>query len=254
MYNSNDDRTDINMIKYLVNLEYDGSEFNGYATQPNRNTIQDNIEMVLHKVFQKEIKTFGASRTDARVHARDQYLTFEVEKEIAPEGLKRALNAQTKSAINIKEVKIVPMDFNPRYQVKSKEYHYQIMTKYDPFLRKYAYYHPQQLDVTLMQEATKYIIGTHDFTSFCNVKSEVEDKVRTVFNLEVEQENNLITIKIEGNGFLYNMVRIIVGVLIDIGMHKFNPEKIKELIALKDRKQTGKTMPPEGLFLIKTNY
>ncbi len=242
------------MIKYLVNLEYDGSEFNGYATQPNRNTIQDNIEQILSKIFQVEIRTFGASRTDARVHARDQYLTFEVEKKIAPEGLLRALNAQTKPAINIKRVEIVDADFNPRYHVKSKVYHYQIMTKYDPFLRRYAYYHPYDLNIDKMNEATKFICGTHDFTSFCNVKSEVEDKVRTVYDLKINKTDKVITIVIEGNGFLYNMVRIIAGVLIDVGTGKIEPQQVGEILLAKNRTVASKTMPPEGLFLIKINY
>ncbi len=250
----NCDWTGDDMIKYLVNLEYDGSEFNGYATQPNRNTIQDNIEMVLSKIFQSEIKTFGSSRTDARVHARDQYLTFEVEKNIEPRGLLRALNAQTKPAINIKNVEIVNSDFNPRYHVKSKVYHYQIMTKYNPFLRRYAYYHPYKLNIDKMREATKFICGTHDFTSFCNVKSEVEDKIRTIYELTINETDELITIEIEGNGFLYNMVRIIAGVLIDVGTEKIEPKQVSEMLLAKNRTVASKTMPPEGLFLIKINY
>ncbi len=253
MYNNNEWIGGM-VIKYLVNIEYDGSEFNGYATQPNRNTIQDNIELVLSRMYKQKIKTFGSSRTDARVHARDQYFTFEVAKMIEPSNLKRALNAQTKSAINIKDVKIVNQEFNPRYDVKSKVYHYHIMTEYDPFLRNYAYFHRSKLDVKLMTDAAKIICGTHDFTSFCNVNTDVVDKIRTIYHLDVVEENNLIKIKIEGNGFLYNMVRIIVGVLIEVGMGKIEPDAVKNMLEAKDRKVASKTMPPEGLFLIKIKY
>ncbi len=241
-------------MKYLVNLEYDGSEFNGYGTQPHRNTIQDNCESVLSDIFQKEIKTFGSSRTDARVHARDQYFSFEVEKQIDPTGVMRALNARTKASINVKSVEIVDESFNPRYDVKSKEYHYNIMKEYDPFLRRYAYYHKQKLNVELMREVCSVIEGTHDFTSFCNVNTDVVDKVRTVHSLNVIEEGNLLKIVIKGNGFLYNMVRIIAGVLVEAGMGKITKDDISEMLEAKNRKRASKTMPPEGLYLMKINY
>lgn len=242
------------MKKYLVNLEYDGSDFCGYATQPHENTVQDNIEMVLKKIYTEPIKTFGTSRTDARVHAKDQYFTFEAEKEIELGGVLKALNNLTKPSINIKNIKIVEDNFNPRYDVVSKEYHYKIMQAYNPFERKYAHYHYGKLDLDKMNEAATIICGTHDFTSFCNVKSAVNDKVRTVLSLKVVREEEFIVIKIIGEGFLYNMVRIIAGVLIDVGMDRIKPCNVREMIELKDRKRASKTMPPEGLFLIKINY
>ncbi len=241
-------------MKYLVNIEYDGSELNGYATQPNKNTVQDNVEEVLSKIFKSEIKTFGASRTDARVHAKDQYFSFEADQKIDSAGIKRALNAMTKPSINIKMVKEVDDNFNPRYDVKDKIYHYVIMKKYDPFMRRYAYYHKCDLDVSKMQVAAKAIVGTHDFTSFCNVNTDVIDKVRTIYELKIVEENNLIKIIIRGNGFLYNMVRIIAGVLIDSASNKINVEDIKVMLAAKNRKVASKTMPPEGLYLMKINY
>lgn len=241
-------------MKYLVNIEYDGSELNGYATQPNRNTVQDNVEDVLSKVFKEDIKTFGASRTDARVHARDQYFSFETDKQIDVKGICRALNAMTKPAINVKSVKLVADEFNPRYDVIDKEYHYVIMKEYDPFMRRYAYYHKYALDLVKMQEATSAIIGTHDFTSFCNVNTDVIDKVRTVYDLKVVEEENLIKIIIRGNGFLYNMVRIIAGVLIDCGSNKASVEDVRAMLAAKNRKVASKTMPAEGLYLMKINY
>ncbi len=241
-------------MKYLVNLEYDGSEFNGYGTQPHRNTIQDNCEEVLSQIFQTQIKTFGASRTDARVHARDQYFSFEADKEIDPNGVKRALNARTKAAINVKNVTIIDESFNPRYDVKSKEYHYNIMQEYDPFCRRYAYFHKQKLDLKLMNDVCQVLVGTHDFTSFCNVNTDVVDKVRTIHNLKVIEEGNLLKIIIEGNGFLYNMVRIIAGVLIEAGMNKIDSKDVKTMLQAQNRKQASKTMPPEGLFLMKINY
>lgn len=241
-------------MKYLVNLEYDGSQFNGYATQPNRNTIQDNCEEILSRIFKTPIKTFGASRTDARVHARDQYFSFETERVIDPEVLKRAMNAQTMSAINIKAVKVVDEQFNPRYDVISKEYHYNIMQEYDPFNRRYAYFHKYDLDIALMQAICPIIEGTHDFTSFCNVNTDVVDKVRTIYSLEVKAEGNLVKIIIKGNGFLYNMVRIIAGVLIAAGQGKISIADVRAMLAAKNRKTASKTMPPEGLFLMKINY
>ncbi len=241
-------------MKYLVNLEYDGSELNGYATQPNHNTVQDNVEAVLSKIFKVNVKTFGASRTDARVHARDQYFSFESEKEIDVIGIKRALNAMTKPAINVKSVKEIADEFNPRYDVVDKEYHYLIMKEYDPFMRKYAYFHKYNLDIAKMKAATSAIIGTHDFTSFCNVNTDVVDKVRTVYDLKVIEEGNLLKIIIRGNGFLYNMVRIIAGVLIDCGSNKLDCADVRQMILAKNRKLASKTMPPEGLYLMKINY
>ncbi len=241
-------------MKYLVNLEYDGSEFNGYGAQPHKNTIQDNCEAALSAIFNTQIKTFGSSRTDARVHARDQYFTFENERLIDPVGLTRAMNAKTKASINVKSIKIVEDSFNPRYDVKSKEYHYLIMKEYDPFYRRYSYFHKQQLDVKLMQDACSVIEGTHDFTSFCNVNTDVVDKVRTVYSLKVVEEGNFIKIQIKGSGFLYNMVRIIAGVLIEAGLNKLSKADIQRMIDAKDRKQATKTMPPEGLYLMKINY
>lgn len=241
-------------MKYLVNLEYDGSEFNGYATQPNRNTIQDKCESALSKIFKCDIKTFGSSRTDARVHARDQYFSFETTKVIDPRGVRLGLNANTPSAINIKSVVEVKSTMNPRYDVKSKVYHYNIMKEYDVFNRRYAYHHKQKLDVKAMQAVCPVIIGTHDFTSFCNVKTDVEDKIRTIYQLDVVEEGNLIKIIIKGNGFLYNMVRIIAGVLIEAGMGKIDKDDVSLMLEAKNRKKASKTMPPEGLFLMKINY
>lgn len=241
-------------MKYLINMMYDGSELNGYATQPNKNTVQDEIERILSKMLNCDIKTFGASRTDARVHALNQYATFELEKELDCQGIMRGLNAQIKPAIKIKSIKQVDQSFNPRYDVVDKVYEYHVMTEYNPFKRRYAFHQKKKIDIKQMEEACQYIVGTHDFTSFCNTNTEVIDKVRTVKDLKIEQSSDGFKIVVKGNGFLYNMVRIIAGTLISVGEGRIKADAITGILEAKDRTVAPKTMPPEGLFLVEINY
>ena len=242
------------MSEYVIEISYDGSEFCGYGTQPHNNTVQDNLESALESIFKTKIKTHGSSRTDAKVHCLSQFVIFKTPFDIDAQRLMLALNINTHKALYIKSCEIKKENFHPRYDCVSKTYKYVILKKYDPFKIKYGYYNRYKLDVNLMTEACQYFLGKHDFSSFCNVNTHIEDKVRTINSLKICENDDEIIIYINGDGFLYNMVRIIVGTLIDIGLQKTKPIDVVDIILKKDRKFAGMTINPEGLFLCEIKY
>lgn len=236
----------------LLSISYDGSKYKGYATQPHHNTVQDTLEKTLKKLTGHDIKTIAASRTDSGVHALDQKVLISIAMD--NDNLKRALNSLLPSSIVINSIEEVDNDFHPRYNVKSKTYKYIISTKLSPFNGPYKTYYPYELDINKMQLASKILLGTHDFSSFCASKSGVNNKIRTIFNISIEQTNDDIIFTFKGDGFLYNMIRIIVGTLIDIGIGKTNLEMIEKILTSKNRKLAGKTFPPNGLYLVEIQY
>jgi tRNA pseudouridine38-40 synthase len=242
------------MVEYIIEIKYDGSAYRGYGTQLHRDTVQDDLEQALAKIFKSKIKTVGSSRTDANVHCISQFVIFTVPFKIDEQRLKLAINISTKHALYVVDCQVNKPGFHPRFNCVSKTYKYVIRKTYDPFSVNYSYYNRQKLDTKVMKKATKYFIGEHDFTSFCNVKTHVTDKVRTINSLEIDETDDTITIVINGNGFLYNMVRIIVGTLIDIGTYKLEPESITAIIEAKDRAKAGMTIAPNGLFLLEVKY
>jgi len=242
------------MVEYLIEIKYDGSAYRGYGTQPHRDTVQDDLEQALKKIFKTTIKTVGSSRTDASVHCISQFVIFTVPFPIDQERLKLAININTKSALYVVDCRFNKPDFHPRFDCVSKTYKYVIRKTYDPFEVNYSYYNRQKLDTKKMKEALDYFVGEHDFTSFCNVKTHVIDKVRTINFLDLTETTEEIVITINGNGFLYNMVRIIVGTLVDVGTYKIKATDIKSIIAAKDRAKAGVTIAPNGLFLLEVKY
>lgn len=198
----------------------------------------------------------GASRTDSGVHALGNVAVFDTHTTIPPERISYALNQRLPEDIVIVKSEEVAEDFHPRYCDCSKTYEYHILNTRIPIPTKRLtnYFVSYDLDVEKMRKAAGYLIGEHDFVSFCNVRTDVEDTVRTVTELEILKDGEEITIRISGNGFLYNMVRIIVGTLIRVGRGFYEPEKVKEILEAKDRKAAGVTAPPHGLILAEIRY
>ncbi|WP_456277058.1 tRNA pseudouridine(38-40) synthase TruA [Bacillus sp. AK128] len=238
-------------------ITYDGSAFAGYQIQPNQRTVQAEIETVLKKMHKgTDIRVIASGRTDANVHSIGQSIHFDTHLSIPLNKWKMAFNSLLPEEISVTHVRRVPQDFHARFDVKSKEYRYKVSLKKDRdvFMRHYHYHYPYQLDYIAMKEAIKYLIGTHDFTSFCSAKTEVEDKKRTIYEIEFFEVDDLLTFRFVGNGFLYNMVRIMVGTILEVGQGYRKPEEIISILEVRDRTKAGKTAPGNGLYLWKVHY
>jgi len=245
------------MQRYKCIISYDGSGFSGYQVQPNKRTVQTELEAVLTKMHKGEpIKVSGSGRTDAGVHAKGQVIHFDSPLPLPEEKWEIALNSMLPEDISILSVAKVDASFHARFEAVGKEYRYvlHLSSIRDPFQRNYAYRYPFQLNVEAMQEASKYFLGTHDFTSFCSAKTEVMDKIRTIEEIDFFREDNLLTLRFVGNGFLYNMVRILVGTLLSVGSGDIKPEEIPLILEKKDRRFAGKTAPAHGLYLWEVFY
>ncbi|CAH2716617.1 tRNA pseudouridine synthase A [Neobacillus rhizosphaerae] len=245
------------MQRYRCIISYDGSGFSGYQVQPNKRTIQLELEAALAKMHKGDtIKVVGSGRTDAGVHAKGQVIHFDSSLLILENRWEVALNSLLPEDISVLEVKKVSESFHARFDAVGKEYRYvlQLSSKRDPFQRKFAYQYPFRLNVEAMRTASKYFLGTHDFTSFCSAKTEVVDKVRTIEAIDFFMEGNLLTFRFVGNGFLYNMVRILVGTLLEVGSGQRSPSEMQDVLANRDRRLAGKTAPAQGLYLWEVFY
>jgi tRNA pseudouridine38-40 synthase len=242
-------------IKCLVS--YDGSGFSGYQVQPNKRTIQGEIEKVLSKIHKGSfVRIIGSGRTDSGVHANGQVFHFDSPLNISEIKWPTVLNSLLSSDISILSAEEVDVDFHARFSVKKKEYRYKInlQTVRNPFTRHQAFHYPYPLNLEEMKKAAHALIGEHDFTSFCSSKTDVEDKIRTIYSISFHFDEENLIISYEGNGFLYNMVRIITGTLLEVGREKITPENVAGILHAKDRTKAGKTAPPEGLYLWKVTY
>jgi tRNA pseudouridine38-40 synthase len=238
-------------------VAYDGTNFAGYQIQPNKRTVQGELEYALATIHKGQpIRVFASGRTDAGVHAYGQVIHFDSPMSIPVNGWVKALNALLPDDIVVKEVEKVDSSFHARFSATSKEYRYKvrIAQEKDVFSRNYAFHFPYPLSYDAMKEALQFIIGTHDFTSFCSAKTEIEDKVRTIYEADFVISDSDLIFKFVGNGFLYNMVRILVGTMLDVGQGKMNPADIPAIIKGKDRSLAGKTAPGHGLYLWKVYY
>ena len=245
------------MQRYKCIISYDGSGFSGYQVQPNKRTVQTELEAVLAKMHKgNPVKVSGSGRTDAGVHAKGQVIHFDSPLPIPEEKWEVALNSMLPEDISVRSVMIVDASFHARFDAVGKEYRYVLLLSSirDPFQRNYAYRYPYQLNLATMREASKFFLGTHDFTSFCSAKTEVEDKIRIIETIDFIMEGNLLTLRFVGNGFLYNMVRILVGTLLAVGSGDMKPEEIPVILEKKDRRFAGKTAPAHGLYLWKVFY
>lgn len=240
----------------MLTVAYDGTAYCGWQIQPNGNTIEAELIKALEELLQHPVKLIGASRTDAGVHAEGNVAVFDTTVRMPASRIAFALNTYLPSDIRIQESKEVPATFHPRYCNTQKTYVYRILNRQipDPCRRLYAFFYYRPLNETAMQAAADYLVGTHDFTSFATHKPEITNHVRTIESLDVTREGDLITIRITGNGFLYNMVRIIAGTLIRVGTGDLSPAKMPAILAAKDRFASAETARPEGLTLVRIAY
>lgn len=244
------------MRNIKLTIEYDGKDFKGWQKQPNKPNIQGEIERAIYNITKEEVDLIGSGRTDAGVHALGQVANFKTNSNIPIEKLALAINSQLKNSIIIKKAEEVDERFHSRYNAKHKTYRYIINNSPcgTAIYRNLEYCFPIKLDVAKMQEAAKYFEGEHDFKAFKSSGTSAKNSVRTIYNASVKQEGEKIIIEFTGNGFLYNMVRIISGTLLDVGLQKIKPEEIKNIIEEKDRQKAGKTLPAHGLYLVEVKY
>ncbi|MEB2300641.1 tRNA pseudouridine(38-40) synthase TruA [Lysinibacillus xylanilyticus] len=239
-------------------ISYDGTQFSGYQVQPGERTVQAELERVLAIMHKGEkIKVTASGRTDARVHATGQTLHFDSPLAIPVDKYMKALNVQLPRDIRVLSIEEVAADFHARYSVTGKRYRYIWSCEpiQSPFRRHYSVEtNGVKPNVEAMQEATKAIIGTHDFSCFCAANTSVKDKVRTVTALQFEWYGEELHMVIEGNGFLYNMVRIIAGTLWEVGIGRRDIESVELVVKSMNRDKAGKTAPPQGLYLEKVFY
>lgn len=245
-------------IKMII--EYDGTNYSGWQEQINAITVQQEIERATSEATQEKVKLIGASRTDKGVHAKGQVANFFTNSNIPDFKFKDAINIKLPEDIVILNSEEVEKDFHSRFDAVGKRYKYIIYNSKtrSPLLRNYSYYVPWKLDYKAMKNASKYFVGTHDFYSFMvsrsSAKVTIKSTVRTINKLAIEKEKDLVYFLIEGNAFLYNMVRIIIGTLIDVGKGKIEEYDIPNIIKAKDRTKAGHTAPAQGLYLEKIFY
>ncbi|MBR1568033.1 MAG: tRNA pseudouridine(38-40) synthase TruA [Lachnospiraceae bacterium] len=241
-------------VKLIV--AYDGTNYCGWQIQINGITVEEVLNKTISDLVGEEIAVIGASRTDSGVHALGNVAVFDTESRIPAEKFSFALNQRLPDDIRIQESSEVPLTWHPRYCDSRKTYEYRILNRRFavPTERLYSHFFYYPLDVEKMQAAADYLIGEHDFKSFCTPRTQVETTVRTIYSLEVQRDGDRITIRISGNGFLYNMVRIIVGTLIKVGTGFYPPEHVKEILEAKDRQKAGPKAEACGLTLIGIDY
>jgi len=241
-------------IKLIVS--YDGTNYCGWQIQPNGITIEAVLNQKLSRLTGETITVIGASRTDSGVHAYGNVAVFDTAGSIPGDKFAPALNQKLPDDIVIVKSEEIPLYWHPRYQNSCKTYEYHIINTGTPIPTKRLtnYFVSFDLDVEKMREGAKYLIGEHDFASFCSIKTSAKSTVRTITDLDITANGNEITIRIRGNGFLYNMVRIIAGTLVRVGRGFYNPEKVKELLGAKERTAAAVTAPANGLILVGIEY
>lgn len=244
------------MRRIKLTVAYDGTNYCGWQIQPNGITIEAALNRAVSTLTGEEIRVLGASRTDSGVHALGNVAVFDTRSRIPAERFSYALNQRLPRDIAVVNSEEVPLDWHPRYQNSRKTYEYRIInTKVPmPTERLYHCFVGFDLDVEKMREGAAYLLGEHDFASFCCIRTNAKTTVRTITELNIEQKDKEIVIRVSGNGFLYNMVRIIAGVLIRVGRGFYEPEKVLSLLEGKERTREAVTAPPQGLFLVGIEY
>jgi len=247
------------MRNIKLTIEYDGSRYDGWqrlGKNSGQTTIQGKIEEVLHKMTGEDIELTGSGRTDAGVHAYAQVANFHTETKMKCYEIKHYLNRYLPRDIAVFHVADVDERFHSRLNVKSKKYVYRIAIGEVPsvFDRKYTYYCFDRLDVAAMKKAASYLTGRHDFKAFSSIKKTNKSTVREIYSIDISNNGKEIQITVHGNGFLYNMVRIIAGTLIEVGKGERRPEDMKRILESKDREQAGATAAAQGLFLMEVEY
>ena len=242
-------------MRYLMTFSYDGSNYYGYQVQNNKVTVQGEIEACLTKINgNNKVKIVGSGRTDRGVHANNQKAHFDY-KEIDTNKLRNSLNKLLPDDIYIKTLEKVSDDFHARFDIKKKEYIYKInMGEYNPIEKDYVYQFNKQLNIDKMKEASRYLLGEHNFKSFTKTDEEKDDYVRTIYDIEYIVKDDTLTIKFVGSGFLRYMIRNIVGLLVEVGQEKVNPDVAKTILDSQDRTKAFKTFSPNGLYLNQVYY
>ena len=244
------------MRNIKLTIEYDGKDFNGWQKQPDKLNIQGEIEKAISLVTGEKIDLYGSGRTDAGVHAIGQVANFKTNSNIPINKIAYAINSKLKKSIRIKEAKQVSEKFHSRYNCKEKTYRYIINNSEQgtAINRNLEYHISNPLNIENMKKAAKYFEGEHDFKGFKASGTSSKSSVRIIYKAKVKKEKEKIIIELTGNGFLYNMVRIIAGTLVEVGLGKIDTEIIPEIIESKDREKAGKTLPPYGLYLVSVKY
>ncbi|MBR2134410.1 MAG: tRNA pseudouridine(38-40) synthase TruA [Eubacterium sp.] len=244
------------MRNLLITIQYDGSCYHGWQVQKNALSVQEVFQNAVEKVFLKRLDVKGCSRTDTGVHANMYCLTLMTDMKISDEGVIMALNTHLPDDIAVIDCIEVDKDFHPRYSCKSKEYVYKLYNgkRPNPFYSKYAFHYHREIDADYLNEEAQAFVGTYDYQAFCSSKTDIEDTVRTVKSFSVWREGDMVFFKVEADGFLYNMVRIMVGTLLFVSEGKIKSGELKSVILSKDRSKAGKTAQPQGLYLNKVNY
>lgn len=244
------------MDKLLLTLQYDGTRYHGWQVQPNGITVQETLQNALEQVTGVRPGVTGCSRTDTGVHARRFYCTLEQPERFSPSQLLKALNAVLPEDVAVLACQSVSDEFHPRYSALGKRYVYYIWNGAvrSPFWKGHSLYIRAPLDIAVMNKTAALFLGTHDFSAFCSAGSSVEDKCRTVAHSEVKQYDDIITFTVEADGFLYNMVRIFVGTILDVHAGRLTNEDVQQALLTGDRKYAGATAPAHGLFLDEVFY
>lgn len=244
------------MKRVKLVVSYDGTNYCGWQLQPNGVTIEEKLNQALSQLLKEEIMVIGASRTDSGVHAQGNVAVFDTENRMPADKICFALNQRLPEDIRIQMSEEMPLDWHPRKQNCRKTYEYRILNRKIamPMLRLYSHFCYFPLDVEKMQQAAAYLVGEHDFKSFCTVRTQAEETVRTIYELSLEKQGDLITMRVSGNGFLYNMVRIIAGTLMKVGMGVYPPEHVKEILEARDRNTAGPKAAACGLTLVSLEY
>lgn len=244
------------MRRLLLTIQYDGSAYHGWQVQNNAITVQQVLQDAIEKVFLSRLDVIGCSRTDSGVHANMYCVSFDTSMDIAPDKVVLALNGYLPKDVAVVDCVEVALDFHPRYHVQSKQYVYKLYNGRvkNPFLADYALHYRRPIDVDYLNAEAQAFVGKHDYSGFCSVKSDVEDTVRDVKSFSVTRDGDMVYFTVEADGFLYNMVRILVGTLLFVSEGKIKAGELSDVIASKDRTRAGKTAPPQGLYLNKVNY
>ncbi|HEU4965586.1 MAG TPA: tRNA pseudouridine(38-40) synthase TruA [Bacilli bacterium] len=244
------------MRNIKLTVAYDGTNFHGFQIQPNLRTVQGVLQETLERVVGHSVSVIGSGRTDAGVHARGQVINFHTAVNIPLDKWPIAANVRLPDDLVVLAAEEMPSDWHARFNAKGKVYRYRIDCGHVPnvFTRHYSYHFPYPLRIESMTEAAGALVGRHDFTSFCAANTPVEDKVRLLHAVEVEVEGDSLTITCRGEGFLYNMVRIIAGTLLDVGRGKIDPEEMPAILAACDRTRAGVTAPAHGLTMWEVLY
>lgn len=240
----------------MLTVAYDGTNYCGWQVQPNGDTIEGQLNKHLSDLLGEEIKVIGASRTDAGVHALCNLAVFDTQARMPAEKISYALNQRLPEDIRIQKSEEVAADFHPRKVATRKTYEYKIYNEKfpNPVVRLYSHFTYVPMDVEKMQEAAKHFVGEHDFAAVSTYKPEVESTVRTIYDLSVTKDGDVIAIRVSGNGFLYNMVRIIAGTLMEVGRGRIEPSAIPQILTMGDREQAGPTAPACGLTLVSYTF